>query len=410
MSTPSASAPAAPAAPAAGIRSVLRSPGVAVTFGLNALGKLPLASVGLLMLLRVSDEYGYAAAGVVDAIFAIGMGVSGAIWGRAIQHVAMSRILLPLALCNGAALVAAGLLPSDAPLVAFGAAALLIGLTEPPFGGVMRALWDRLLDRDDERHVGYALDGSVSEALFTISPALLVGGVASIGGPASALLVAGAMVVAAGVVFALVPVVRATPANAEEARSTGVLGALRYPGVRTAVGVNVALGMHLGPMEVAITAFGREHGGDGTTGLLFAIWAAGSAAAGLSLTRLGPARDPVRRMVLLLAWVVAASTALALPDSALLLALPLILAGAGVAPVWITLNGSFDRLAPRGAEAEIYNITMAGVMVGVVIGTPLAGVLVDAGGSTAGFLLALVGPVVAAALLLARRTDFAQKY
>lgn len=401
--------PTAPAAPTPGIRAVLRRPGVATTFALNSLGKLPLASVGLLMLVRVSDEYGYAAAGVVDAIFAIGMGISGAVWGRAIQHIPMTRVLLPLALLNGAALVLAGLLPADAPLPAFGGIALLIGLTEPPFGGVMRALWDRLLDRDDERHVGYALDGSMSEALFTVSPALLVGGVASIGGPASALIVGGAMVVVAGVAFALVPVVRATPANAEDARSRGVLGALRYPGVRTAVALNIALGMHLGPIEVGITAFGRDHGGDGTTGILFAAWAAGSAAAGLWLARLGPAEDPVRRMVVLLGWVVACSTALALPDSPLLLAVPLVLAGVGVAPVWITLNGSFDRLAPPGAEAEIYNISMAGVMLGVVLGTPLAGVLVDAGGATAGFLLALAGPVLGAALLVARRRDFAAR-
>lgn len=405
----SSSASADPA-PAPAIRSVLRRPGVAVTFALNAIGKLPLASVGLLMLIRVSEEYGYAAAGVVDAIFAIGMGVSGAIWGRVIQHVAMTRVLLPLAVLNGAALVGTGLLPSDAPLALFGLAALLVGLSEPPFGGVMRALWDRMLERDDERHVGYALDGSMSEALFTVSPAVLVGGVASVAGPASALVAAGVMVAAAGVAFALVPVVRATPPNAEDQRSTGVLGALRYPGVRTAVGVNVALGMHLGPMEVGLTAFGRDHGGEGTTGVLFAVWAAGSAAAGLWLARIGPAEDPVRRMLALLGWVGVCSTLLALPDAPVLLAIPLVLAGAGVAPVWITLNGSFDRLAPPGAEAEIYNITMAGVMAGVVLGTPLAGVLVDAGGATAGFLLALAGPAAAAALLAARRRDFAQKY
>lgn len=404
MAAPTDRSTAAPS-----IRQVLGRPGVLATFGLNILGKLPLASVGLLMLLRVSAEYGYAAAGIVDAIFAIGMGLSGALWGRVVQHVPMRRVMLPLAIINGAGLAVAGLLPSDAPLVAFGLVAAFIGLTEPPFGGVMRALWDRLLDREDERHVGYSLDGALSEAVFTVSPAVLIGGVASFGGPEAALVTGGAMVAAAGVAFALVPVVRQVPANAADERSTGLLGALRYPGVRTAVALCVTLGAHMGPIEVGITAFGREHGGNGTVGVLFALWAAGSAAAGLWLARLGPAPEPVRRMVLFLAWTASCAAFLSLPGSPALLAVPLVLAGIGMAPVFITLNGSFDRIAPPGLEAEIFNITMAGMMLGVVLGTPLAGVLVDAGGATGGFLLGLAGPLIGALLLVVRRHDFAPK-
>lgn len=394
------------AAAAPSIRAVLARPGVLTTFALNTLGKLPLASVGLLMLIRVSDEYGYAVAGAVDAVFAIGMGVSGALWGRVVQHVPMSRVMLPLALVNGSCLVVAGLVPADAPIIAFGAVALFIGLSEPPFGGVMRALWDRLLQGEDERHVGYSLDGAISEALFTVSPAVLVGGVASLGGPAVALLVAGVVVAIAGVAFALATEVRATPANAEHERSTGILGALRYPGVRTAVGLCVALGAHMGPIEVGVTAFGREQGGEATIGILFALWAAGSAAAGLWLARLGSAPDPVRRMVPLLLWIAGCSAFLSIASSPVLLALPLILGGLGLAPVFITLNGAFDRIAPPGAEAEIFNITMAGMMVGVVLGTPLAGLLTDAAGPTAAFLLGLAGPLLGALLLVLRRGDF----
>lgn len=394
-------------AAAPSIRAVLARQGVLATFVLNTLGKLPLASVGLLMLIRVSDEYGYAVAGAVDAVFAIGMGVSGALWGRVVQHVPMSRVMLPLALVNGACLVIAGLVPSDAPIIAFGAVALFIGLSEPPFGGVMRALWDRLLQGEDERHVGYSIDGAISEALFTVSPAVLVGGVASLGGPAVALLVAGVVVAIAGVAFALATEVRATPANAEHERSTGILGALRYPGVRTAVGLCIALGAHMGPIEVGVTAFGREQGGEATIGILFALWAAGSAAAGLWLARLGSAPDPVRRMVPLLLWIAGCSAFLSIAPSPVLLAAPLILGGLGLAPVFITLNGAFDRLAPPGAEAEIFNITMAGMMVGVVLGTPLAGVLTDAAGPTAAFLLGLAGPLLGALLLVLRRGDFA---
>ncbi len=396
-----------PAAPTIG--SVLRQPGVLTTFALNMLAKLPLAAIGLLLLIRVSEEYGYAAAGVVDAIFAIGLGVAGAVWGRAVQHVPMARVVLPLSIANGLVIATVGLLPSDAPFVVFAAAGLLIGLTEPPFGGVMRVLWDRLLAGDDERHVGYSIDGALSEAAFAVGPALLIGAVASFAGPDAALVTCGAVIAAAGIAFACAPAVRATPANAADERSTGILGALRHPGVRTAVLSCIAIGAHFGPIEVGITAFGREHGGDGTVGLLFGLWASGSAAAGLWLARVGPAPDPVRRMVAVVLWTAACTATLAIPSSSVVLAVPLLLAGIGIAPFYITLNGAFDRLAPRGAEAEIFNVTMAGMMAGIVVGTPLAGLLVDAGGHRAGFLLGVAGPILAATILIIRRQDFAQK-
>ncbi len=393
------------AAAAPSIRAVLARPGVLTTFALNTLGKLPLASVGLLMLIRVSDEYGYAVAGAVDAVFAIGMGVSGALWGRVVQHVPMSRVMLPLALVNGSCLVVAGLVPADAPIIAFGAVALFIGLSEPPFGGVMRALWDRLLQGEDERHVGYSLDGAISEALFTVSPAVLVGGVASLGGPAVALLVAGVVVAIAGVAFALATEVRATPANAEHERSTGSWGrcATRRAHRRRPVrGARRAHGAHRGRRHGLRSRAGRR--GDDRDPLR--ALGGRSAAAGLWLARLGSAPDPVRRMVPLLLWIAGCSAFLSIAPSPVLLALPLILGGLGLAPVFITLNGAFDRIAPPGAEAEIFNITMAGMMVGVVLGTPLAGLLTDAAGPTAAFLLGLAGPLLGALLLVLRRGDF----
>jgi Major Facilitator Superfamily len=402
------SVPASPErSPRAGIRAVLARPGVRSAFTLNLLARLPLAALGVLLLLRIGEEHGYAAAGAIDAILAVAMAIAGAAWARATQHVGMSRVLLPLAALNGCAVVAAGVLPANASIWAFAAVAVAIGITEPPLPGTMRALWDRLLPTPEERHVGYALDGSAGEAVFTLAPALLVGGIAATFSPSTALIVGGCASAAAGVAFALVPAVRSAPAAEERDRSRGLVGVLRYPGVRTAAAISVAMGLHIGPVEVGLTAFGQQYGTSGTVGMLFALWAVGGMVAGLAMTRLSPPTDPARRMALILIWMGGWAATFAAAGSIAVAVVPLLLSGMAITPVFITLNGTFDRIAPPGVEAEIYNITLAGVLIGIVLGSPLAGFTVDAVGPAAGLAVSAAGPLLGAALAVARRRDFA---
>jgi hypothetical protein len=61
--------------------------------------------------------------------------------------------------------VVVALLPAGAPPAAIVACAIAAGLTQPPIGACMRALWPELLDTPDRRHAAYALEGAALEAV-----------------------------------------------------------------------------------------------------------------------------------------------------------------------------------------------------------------------------------------------------
>ncbi len=409
MLSSSSDALSAPAAAPATILGVLREPGVLRSFGLSLLARFPLASVGVLYVLCISPTHGYAAAGVVDALYAVSMAIAGMIWGRMMQRVAIGRIALPLSVVNGAAIAGAGLLPGDAPLWAFAGLAVLNGVSMPSYGGAMRALWDQLVQREDERHIGYALEGSLGEVVWLVSPAVIIGAVAGTVGPHGALIAGGLLGAVAGAAYSLAPAVWRARTTDEAARSKGALGTLRYAGVRTAIAMSVAMGYLIGPVEIGIAAYGRAHGGSAIVGLLLALWGTGGIVVGLALARRPPSPHPARRMIAFAMWATAWSAAFALADSTVAVGVVLVASGAVLSPIFITMNASFDRLAPPGAEAEIYNLTMAGVLFGTMTAAPATGAMIDRHGPLAGAVLSVIGGLLLIAILVVRRRDFAAR-
>ncbi|MEH3054541.1 MAG: hypothetical protein PGN13_11135 [Patulibacter minatonensis] len=278
---------------------MLRQPGVGVAFLLSLLARMPATATGALIALRLGPEHGYAVAGVVDAVFAVALAVAMPIWGRVLERLGPTRVLALQSVANMVALGLFGLVPAETSPWVFALIAIAAGTTEPIHGGAMRALWDRLLATPEERHIGYALDSAALEALFAVATGLFVGVAAAAGGAGAGLVAIGAVTGVAGVWFAVLPAVRAWRPEPESVDGGGVLGALRQPGARLIVAVSFSAGLHLGPVELGITAFGQAEGSVGSVGVLLAVWGIGSMLGGLAMTRVPPSPDPARRMALL---------------------------------------------------------------------------------------------------------------
>lgn len=402
-STPIDSAAAAAGVPTATLGSVLRTPEVARTLVVSIISRLPWGALGLLVLLRVSEHHSYAQAGLVDAAYGVMVALVGPILSRAVDRRGQTAILVPTAITGGLGTAAIALLPSESSIWLFIVFAAVNGAAQPPLGGAMRAVWDLLLHSDEERHVGYAVDASATEVVWTIGPLVMTGIVAATLGVQAALLLCAACTGLGGLAFALSGPSRRWRSSAVHQDARPRAGAIRSKGVQTLVAVSLGAGWLFGAVEFGTTAFAKEHGGTGTVGLLLGIWAIGSFTAGLLMTRAPAPTNPGRRLARILLFLGVGGLALGLATNVTTLAILLILSGAGIAPMFATVNSAMTHAAAEGTLTEAYALTTTGVFVGAMVGAPLAGLLVDHLSATAALASSGVPAIVLAAVTWVRR-------
>src|SRR4051812_7029058 len=171
-------------------RAVLRAPGVARLLVTSLIARMPNGMSSLAILLLVTREHGYAAAGVVTGVYVAAAGASNLVLSRAADRFGARRVLVPAAVGYALGTVALALVPGDlywAQLVV----AALTGLSSPPIVSVVRGLWPRILEAEQAQAV-YGLEATAQELIFIVGPAL-VALVASLAGAAAALVLTGAL-------------------------------------------------------------------------------------------------------------------------------------------------------------------------------------------------------------------------
>jgi MFS family permease len=172
----------------------------------------------------------------------------------------------------------------------------------------------------------------------------------------------------------------------------------------------VAVGTVFGAMDVVVVAFAEEQGQIGLSGVILAVYAAGSLIAGLAYGAVAWQRGLAGRFLLTtLAFGVAASGFL-LVNSLLVLAGLAFLAGATIAPVLVSGLSLVEARLPRSALTEGLAWTTTGITIGVTLGASISGAVVDAIGAERSFIVQVMGAGSAAALaavgyIAVRRSD-----
>lgn len=382
-----------------GYRELLRDSQVRALFLAVLVSGLGGAAVPLALVLLVREQTGsFATAGAVVGALGLATGVFNPIRGRLVDTKGHRKTLAPLALvhlCCLTALVA--LAVTDAPTWTLIVAAVIAGAAPAPLMSSLRALWRDLVPRPSLQRA-YALQAVLTEVLFIGSPLL------------AALLVAVfsaklAVLVLVTLEFVGVVGFTATPASRawrSEPREAGRLGALDSPGMWTLTVASLPYGMVFGALDVATPAFADLHGAAEAAGFALAALALGSMAGGLIYgSRSWPWDLPARYLLLLL--TLASLLALASLSSGLpLLAVMLAIAGLMIAPATTIIYSLLDRVAPRGTATEATTWMILGYAVGGAAGAALAGVAVEESGVTLGILVASVGALLSALVIIAR--------
>jgi hypothetical protein len=387
----------------ASYRRVLATPGALLFSATGLLGRLPMSMAGLGIVLLVQSGTGsYGVAGTVSATYMVATAVCAIVQGRFIDGWGQRRVLTVLGVAFGLAatsLVVA--VEADGPRWVVYLTAALAGATLPNIGSCVRARWTHVLPSGAGLQTAFALEAVVDEMVFMVGP-ILVTVLATLVDPVLGVAAAAAAGALGSLAFAAQH--RTEPPAHPHHQSEGIRPRMPWRTVLPVAVVCAALGILFGAAEVTTVAFADEHGHRGWSGGLLATWALGSLVAGLvtgAITWKRPTSFRVRVGAVAMACAMAP---LALIGSIPVMAVFLLVGGLAIAPTMVATITLVQESVPASRLNEGMAIVQTGIVAGVAPGAALSGLVVDAAGASAAYLVSLAAGIVAglAALTLPR--------
>ncbi|MFJ9761003.1 MFS transporter [Streptomyces sp. NPDC101149] len=258
--------------PTANYRPLLRTPGAAAFFLPASLGRVGVAMTGLSLVWLVHSRTGsFLAAGLVSAAFAVAEALGAPQLARLADRFGQTRILPPALLAHALAvavlvcLVAVG---ACDVLLALGGA--LAGAGVPQLGAMSATRWAALLrpGRAAELPTAFALESVSNAVAYLVGPAV-VSALAAAGHPVAGTVLAVSLSVAGGLLLAAQRGSAPAPAarSAPHSRSRSLLRG----DVFVLMGLNLAIGVYFGALQVSVTAFVVEHRAPGAAAPIFAV-------------------------------------------------------------------------------------------------------------------------------------------
>ncbi|WP_433533396.1 MFS transporter [Micromonospora sp. CA-263727] len=375
-------------------REALALPGLRSLLLVAVLARIPLTATGVTLTFYVVQDLGrgYGAAGLVGAAITVGAAIGGPLLGRLVDRRGLRPVLVLTA-------VAEAIFWATAPMLSYAvllSAAFLAGALALPIFSVIRQSIAALVP-PERRRPAYALDSMSVELSFMIGPALATVGVTTITARTTLYLV-GAGIVAAGVVLWLLnPPVRSASEAAHGPQPKIARRQWLTSRLVAVFAVSTAATLVLGGTDVAVIAVLRENGDAGFTGAVLSVWAVASLVGGFAYGAVRRSFSPVALMGALSLCTIPVGLG---GGHWWLLCLALVPAGALCAPTIAATSDTVSRLVPAGVRGEAMGLHGSAVTVGIAVGAPLAGAVIDASAPLWGFAVTgAVGALVALAVL-----------
>lgn len=386
--------------PSANYRLLLRTPGAAAFFLSASLGRVGIVMTSLGILWFVHGHTGsFTSAGLVTGAFAVTDALVAPQLARLVDRFGQTRVLPPVLLAHALAMgVLVSLVTADAPggLLALGGA--LVGASLPQLAAMSAARWAALLrtGRAAELPTAFALESIGNTVAFIVGPTL-VSTLAAVGHPLVGTALATSLTVVGGLVLAAQRGSAPLPAVDSAAHARRVRSLLRST-FFVLMGLNLALGIFFGAMQVSVTAFAVEHNAPGAAAPIFAA----SSCSGLLAGWLYGMRR----------WRVAAPVQLLAVTSALLLGTLLlltvgspiglgsvvILTGAAIPPLLVLCNVLAESTVHQNVLTQAFSWLGSASAAGSAAAAAGSGVAIDSFGASGGF--AITAAAAAAMTLL----------
>ncbi|AZZ52534.1 MULTISPECIES: MFS transporter [Rathayibacter] len=358
---------------------LLRTPGVGRIIAAQLTARFPFGMLSLAFLLHVERVHdSYAAAGLVLGSMSIGQAIAGPLTSRLMGRLGMRRVLTATLIVCAAAIIAMAVLPLE--IWQFVVIGFVSGLSMPPVQPAVRTIYPKMVPSSQLTPL-FSLDASAQEIIWVLGPVLTTFVSIQISTVAG-ILTAAFFLVGGGIWFIASPEV----GRVRIPRSRRKLGVvLTKPPVLLATVVGFLLVGACAAVEAGVVAVFGEGGVE--SGVVLAIFAAGSLLGGLTLGHIPISRWATARRMLI---VTVGMGLAAFSTDFWWLSITLFLAGVGIAPALAALFTITAASVKFSDTAEAYGWVGTGQLIGAALGSAIAGVQIDRSGPTAAIVVAAV--------------------
>src|SRR5690242_274521 len=363
------------------VQTVLRTAQVARLLAASTLGRVPLGSSSVALLLFARQTWSIGVAGLLVGMYTVGLAIGAPVLARIADRWRQPPVMTGAAIVStiGFVTLAAAHPPIGLAIVA----TLIAGAGAPPFEAGLRVLWRHLVP-ESQVTTAYTLDIAVQEVIFIVGPMVAVGGVA-IGGPPGGLYATAALQLIGTAWFVTTPAVRRWRGEVAERHWAGPL---RSAPLRLILAAIVLVGAGVGAMPVAITRYAEVAGNRAWAGWMLAAQAFGALIGGLANTRI---KLPERRAPWIAATLACGYLLLVITPAPPLMLLLATVSGVALPPLLTATFVTVDAVAPSGTAAEAFAWVSTAFTSGAAMGAALDGAILDGtDGVRVGFVLAPV--------------------
>lgn len=380
---------------------LLRDPAARRFMTGSAIGRLGGAMFGMSLVAMVSTRTGsFALAGAVSATGLVVLALTAVVAGRLTDRFGQRRVTYPLVIWSSlwcAFVVAASALDWPRWMLFFSYAMATVVAN---VGTLSRARWAHLLRKEPgAQHTAMSLEQVVDELSFVLGPALAIA-LATLWFPEAGYIAASLFYLIGTLVF-LSERTTEPPVDAAAHHETSL--AIRTPGIVVLTCVLFMTGAIFGSNEVTAIAVAKDQGHPSASGIIVALFALGSAGAGLWFGGRTLTRSLQSLLVVGTAGMFLLEAPILLTDNLLPMALVMMVAGAATAPTLIISMQLAQQLVPPAQVNEAMSVVLTGLIIGIAAGSAVSGTVIERVEPHAGFWVPVIAGGTALTLAIAGR-------
>ena len=393
-----------------GYLTLFRTPG-GLRFSIPGLiARMPISMDSLALIfivVAVSDSY--AIAGALSATASVVIAFATPHWSRVADRIGQSAMLVRvipvkvIAFCMFTVLVL-----NETPVWTWFVAIIITEAFSVNTGGLVRRRWLHVLSPDksttaedeQDRHLvntAYSFEALMDEVVFILGP-IIVTACATTIAPAAGI-ISGIIFLAVGVPLFVMQKDTEPPANPKREVDPHP-AVIRNKRVQAVVLPTTLLGGFFGSIAIVTVAFAEARDQAALSGVLLAIWAAGSAVAAIMNGVIKWRLTSATRFLIFLLALTILSIPMLFVHSITWLAVALFFNGFAIAPLVINAYGVAEGAVPPEQITETLTWVVAGMPMGGALASALSGQIIDRFGADIAYWVPLGFMIAACAAIL----------
>lgn len=370
-------------------RQLFKTPG-GLRFSISGLiGRMPISMDSLAVIfIVVHVTNSYTLAGVMAAVASVVVAGALPFWSRTADRIGQKRTLfIVVPLRTIFLIIFIVLVTQKAPIWTWFVSIILAEASIVNAGGLVRRRWLWALGEDRKLiDTAYSYEGLMDEIVFILGPVIATACATSIA-PSAGLVVGLVFMLIGSISFALQTKTEPPPHPRDHASPHPPV--MRNVTVQAVVLPSIFLGGFFSAVGISVVAFMQSHHAASRTGLMLAIWAAGSAISALTSGAISWRLNHAKRFWIFLFALTLLSIPFVFVNSLPVLGIALFCNGLAVAPLIVSAYGVAETAVPPAQITETLAWVIAGMPLGGALASSVAGWVIDNYGAHRGFFVPL---------------------